>query len=146
MALSSIVASFAAAIPTPGTRYQLGLPRRVGDSSMMSSSTSIVACSSSTSQPSTAASKNSAWDSTRPSRSSRTESMTLRPRLHFPPRVLWWSDWPDAVSVKATCETTEKHLLFQTVPTRAGATGTPPGTERAGRPPTEGRRTKSPAG
>src|SRR3569833_169279 len=86
MALSSMMASLMATMPTPSCRYQHGLPRRVMLASIMSSDTRKKACSSSVIQPSAAALKYSSSERGRPS-SMDTESGTDMPRLHFPPTV-----------------------------------------------------------
>jgi hypothetical protein len=84
-------ASLIAIIPTFGARYQHGWPRRVLEASMMSSLTRKKACRSSIIQPRVAAWKYSSLERSRPRRRD-VVSMTERPRLHFPPTVLYQRD------------------------------------------------------
>ena len=91
MLLSSMKASLMAIMPTEGMRYQHGWPRRVLELSMMSSLTRKKAWRSSIIQPRVAARKNSSEERER-ERREVVVSTTERPRLHFPPRVLWVRD------------------------------------------------------
>ena len=88
---SSMKASLMAIMPTSGTRYQHGWPRRVEEESIMSSETKKKAWRSSVSQPSVA----TAWNCEEERGAERrmeAVSRTEMPRLHFPPNVLYSRD------------------------------------------------------
>ena len=88
-----------ATMPTVGTLYQQGWPRRVSEASMMSSATRKKACSHSMAQPSTAArfaSAGVAPPSLPPpalrcssARMAFTACTTVSPRLSLPPGTLY---------------------------------------------------------
>ena len=89
---SSIKASFMAIMPTSGRRNQHGWLRRVCEESIMSSETRKKAWRSSVSQPRVADKRYSSGESARPRRIELV-STTEMPRLHFPPMVLYLSDF-----------------------------------------------------
>ena len=81
-----------AIVPTLGRRNQHGWPRRVCDESIMSSETRKKAWRSSVSHPRVAAEWN--WvEESGVERSMEAVSRTEIPRLHFPPRVLCFTDY-----------------------------------------------------
>ena len=77
-----------AMVPTLGSRYQQGWPRRVRDESMMSSETRKKACRSSVSQPRVAAAWKVDGASEGVEERSAVVSRTEMPRLALPPRAL----------------------------------------------------------
>ncbi len=108
---SSMKASLMEIIPTLGMRYQQGFPRRVCEESIMSSETRKKAWRSSISQPRVAAEWYSLGLRGR-ERRMLAVSITLRPRLHFPPRVLCFTDWNDLLARKTRVDELRKRTSW----------------------------------